>query len=130
MSKLWRFWDQSLRIPKPTLTESNLPDQQGRVVIITGGYTGVGFELSKILYQHNATICIAGRDQQKADKAIKLIKDAHPASNGRLQFLLVDLSDLQSVKSGASRFAETQERLDVLVNNGERSMLSLSYRMS
>jgi len=46
---------QCLWIPKPTLTEKNLPDQTGRVSIVTGGYAGCGKELSKILYQKNGT---------------------------------------------------------------------------
>ena len=40
---------QCFFIPKPTLTEDNLPNQAGRVSIITGGYAGVGKELSKVM---------------------------------------------------------------------------------
>jgi retinol dehydrogenase 12 len=118
MSKLSRFWDQSFFIPKPSLTEQNLPDQRGRVLVVTGGYTGIGFELSKILYQRNATVYVAGRSQSKADKAIKLITEAYPNSNGQVKLLLVDLSDFANVKASAKRFLDSEERLDVLVNNG------------
>ena len=70
MSALSRFWDQSFFIPKPSLTEQNLADQEGRVVLVTGGYAGVGYELSKILYHHNATVYVAGRDRAKGEKRI------------------------------------------------------------
>ena len=46
MSKAFRT--QSFGIPPPTLTEANLPDQTGRVHIVTGGYAGVGQELTGI----------------------------------------------------------------------------------
>ncbi|KAK7743156.1 short-chain alcohol dehydrogenase [Cytospora paraplurivora] len=104
-------------IPGPPLTETNCPDQTGRVFLVTGGYTGVGFELCKILYAHNATIWIAGRDVYKAQRALSSIKEALPKSKGHLEFLHLDLSDLSTVKTGADSFIAQQQRLDVLVNN-------------
>lgn len=108
---------QSFRIPKPVLTEENLPDQTDKVHIVTGGYTGVGKELTSILYQHNAAIYIAGRSEEKATKAIEDLKAKHPDSKGRLEFLPLDLSDLTTIKSAAEKFSAKEKRLDVLVNN-------------
>ncbi|ROW15233.1 hypothetical protein VPNG_02904 [Cytospora leucostoma] len=109
-------------IPGPPLTEENCPDQTGRVFLVTGGYTGVGFELCKILYAHNATVWIAGRDVSKAQRALSSIKEASPKSKGHLEFLHLDLSDLSTVKTGADSFIAQQQRLDALVNNaGVRS---------
>jgi retinol dehydrogenase 12 len=119
-SNLSRFWDQSFRIPQPTLTEKNLPDQSGRVVIVTGGYTGIGYELSKILYQRNATIYLAGRSPSKAEKAVEKLKKEFPDSKGRLEVLKVDLGDLSTIKGSADEFLGKEQRLDVLVNNGSR----------
>lgn len=87
---------QCFFIPKPTLTESNLPSQAGRVFIVTGGYAGCGKELSKILYGKDGTVYLAGRSQDKAESAIEEIKKVHPSSDGRLEFLKVDLADLVS----------------------------------
>ncbi|KAK3071629.1 short-chain alcohol dehydrogenase, partial [Teratosphaeriaceae sp. CCFEE 6253] len=117
MSTLSRFWSQSFRIPKPTLTEANLPDQIDRVTIMTGGYAGVGYELSKIIYQRNGTIYIAGRSPGKAEKAIQAIRAAHPNSTGKLEFLHLDLGDLRGIKKSAEAFLAKERRLDVLVNN-------------
>ena len=91
-------------IPAPTLTEKNLPDQSGRVHIVTGGYAGCGKELSKILYEKNAVVYIAGRSQEKFDNAVDEIKQTHPSSDGRLEFLKVDLADLSSIKPGVEGF--------------------------
>jgi retinol dehydrogenase 12 len=87
---------QCFFIPKPTLTEENLPNQAGRVFIVTGGYAGCGKALSQILYSKNGTVYVAGRSKEKADQAIEEIKKAHPSSDGRLEFMKVDLADLVS----------------------------------
>jgi len=108
---------QMFFIPKPNLTEKNLPDQTGKVHIVTGGYAGCGLELVKILYQHNATIYVAGRSKEKAGKSIQAVKAAFPDSKGRLEFLKVDLGDLTSIKPAAEEFMSKETRLDVLTNN-------------
>lgn len=121
-----RFWNQSFCIPKPTLTEQNLPDQSGRVVIVTGGYTGIGYELSKILYQRNASIYLAGRSPDKAQKAVERLREEFPYSGGSLEVLKLDLSDLSTIKASAKEFLLREQRLDVLVNNGDCTLHSIS----
>lgn len=108
---------QCFFLPAPTLTEQNLPDQTGRVFIVTGGYAGVGKELAGILYQKNGTVYIAGRSSEKGVAAITAIKEAHPSADGRLEFLHVDLADLSSIKESVSTFTKREQRLDVLTNN-------------
>ena len=107
---------QTFFIPKPGLTEENLPNQAGKVFIVTGGYAGCGKELSKILYSKNGTVYVAGRSKEKADAAIDEIKQAYPSSDGRVEFLKVDLADLASVKASADEFLKKEQRLDVLTN--------------
>lgn len=119
--------------PPPTLTESNLPSQHGKVFLITGGYSGVGFELAKILYNANGTVYVAGRDGARALAAIEKIKASFPNNSttsdigedgpgGKVEFLYVDLSDLSTVKGCARTFLEKEKRLDVLWNNAGISM--------
>lgn len=117
MSYWTDIFRQCFLIPAPKLTEKNLPDQSGRVHIVTGGYAGVGKELSKILYQKSGTVYIAGRSKKKAERAIDEIKQAHPSSDGRLEFLKVDLADLSSIKPSVDDFLKREQRLDVLTNN-------------
>lgn len=111
------FMNQSFRIPAPTLTEKNLPDQQGKVFIVTGSNTGVGYQLASILYQHNATVYIAARTESKARSAISDLQALHPQSKGTLHYLHLDLSDLSSIKASAEEFISKESRLDVLWNN-------------
>jgi len=117
MAAFLNFLKQSFFLPKPTITEENCPDQKGRVVVVTGGYGGVGFELSKILYGRNAIVYLAGRSETKASKAIASIRKAHPQSSGKVEFMSLDLSDLSTIKPAVEAFMSKEQRLDVLVNN-------------
>ncbi|KAF4556342.1 Short chain dehydrogenase-like protein 43 [Elsinoe fawcettii] len=108
---------QSIRIPAPILTQENLPDQSGKVHIVTGGYAGVGLELTKILYARNATVFVAGRSPEKATTAIEQIKQHAPSSTGKVEFLKLDLADLTTIKASANDLIARTDRLDVLTNN-------------
>ena len=129
-----RLLTQFFCIPAPEITEQSCPDQTGRVCctcllllalltkscqtfIVTGGYAGLGFELSQILYAHNATVYIAGRSQSKASIATDRMKTTFPRSLGRLEFICIDLSDLSTIKPAVEAFLAREQRLDVLVNN-------------
>jgi len=106
------FW-----IAKPAFTEQNLSDQTGRVFIVTGGYAGVGKELSKFLYQKNGTVYLAGRSKGKGDAAIEEIRKSVSSSDGHLEFLQLDLADLSTIKGSVEDFMRREQRLDVLTNN-------------
>ena len=108
----------------PTLTEKNAVSQDGRVFIVTGGYAGIGFELSKILYHLNGKVYIAGRSKTKALAAIKAIEEsqANPEQNvvsskGSLHFLGLNLDDLSTIKASAQEFLANESRLDVIWHN-------------
>lgn len=73
--------------------------------------------LSKILYEKNATVYIAGRSQEKCAKAIESIERDVPKSTGKLVFLKLDLADLSTIKASAEEFLSKEKRLDVLWNN-------------
>ncbi|KAJ5852217.1 uncharacterized protein N7529_011602 [Penicillium soppii] len=105
--------------PKPFFTEKEIPTQQGRIFIITGGNSGIGFELCKILYGTGATIYMTSRSKGRAIAAIKTIVEARPAPKtpGQLKFLELDLNDLESVKRAAATFGQQESRLHVLWNN-------------
>ncbi|KAM5356905.1 hypothetical protein ACJ41O_003551 [Fusarium nematophilum] len=103
--------------PQPQLTEDNLPSQDGRVFIVTGGYSGVGLELCRILYQAGGTVYLAGRSREQGESAIATLKAHSPSSTGKLVFLHVALDDLTSVKAAAEDFLARESKLDVLFNN-------------
>ncbi|KAJ4033199.1 short-chain alcohol dehydrogenase [Fusarium oxysporum] len=102
---------------KPPLTEQNLPDQKGKVFLVTGASGGLGKLLVDILYRHNGKVYLAARSQSKTEEVIQEIKSAHPSSTGELHFLHLELDDLSTVKPAANRFLEKEGHLDVLWNN-------------
>lgn len=108
---------QMMFIGDAPLTEKNLPSQQGKVFIVTGGYAGVGLELSKILYAKGGTVYVAGRSAEKGHQAITSIKSHYPNSPGKLEYLHIDLADLTTIKPAADTFLSKEKRLDVLTNN-------------
>ncbi|KAI2642712.1 short-chain dehydrogenase [Xylaria nigripes] len=102
---------------KPTYTEKDIPDLGGKVYIVTGANTGIGKEVARILYSKNAVVWVTARSDEKGANAIASIKEAHPSSTGRLEYLHLDLSDLTTIKASAEKFLAKESRLDVLFNN-------------
>jgi retinol dehydrogenase-12 len=117
MSWLPNVLGQAAFIAAPTLTEKNIGDLSGKVCLVTGGNTGIGYELCKILYSANATVWLAGRSVEKCQTAVDKIKAAHPSSRGSIQLLLLDLADLTTIKSSAEKFLSSTQRLDFLCLN-------------
>lgn len=103
--------------PAPAFTEKNLPDLAGRVYIVTGANTGVGRELTRLLYGANATVYLACRSEAKARQAMDELREAQNSVAGRLELLLLDLADLRTIKPAVESFLAREKRLDVLFNN-------------
>lgn len=104
--------------PKPTFTPADLEPQDGKVFIVTGGYSGIGFELSKMLYRKGGRVYIAGRSPEKAQKAIFEIRAATDVScSGSLEFLHLELDDLSSIKASVEFFKAQESKLHILWNN-------------
>jgi NAD(P)-dependent dehydrogenase (short-subunit alcohol dehydrogenase family) len=96
-------------------TLDRMPDQTGRVAIVTGANTGIGFETAAVLAAKNAKVVMACRNRQKAEDAIERIRERTP--NAELEFTELDLASLASVERFAAAYRERHERLDLLINN-------------
>lgn len=96
-------------------TEADVPDQTGRVAVVTGANSGLGYETARVLAQHGATVIMACRNAEKAEKAAAEIRALHPT--GEVVVMPLDLSDLKSVHAFADEFSATYDRLDLLINN-------------
>lgn len=112
--------------PSPTLTETQLPQQDGKVFIVTGGASGIGHELASILYRKGGKVYIAGRSKAKAQESIRKIKDLTPSPSspavGELKFLYLELDDLSTIKPSVDAFTAQESKLDVLFNNAGVSL--------
>jgi retinol dehydrogenase-12 len=105
--------------PAPTFTDRDLPSLAGKVYIVTGAASGLGFELAKILYVAGGTVYIAARSTSRCEGAIEKIKSQtrETKSAGKLESMVVDLADLRTVKGAVDEFLRRETRLDVLVHN-------------
>ncbi|TVY90125.1 putative oxidoreductase [Lachnellula willkommii] len=106
--------------PSPQFTEKDIPSQVGKVFIVTGGNSGIGYEVVKILYSKGGTVYMAGRNAEKINAAIESIKSAHDhtASPGHIKSLVLDLGDLSTIPVCVADFLAQESRLDILWNNG------------
>lgn len=96
-------------------TEDDIGDQSGRVVMITGANSGIGFEAARALAQHGAHVLLGCRNRGKAAEAEEAIAASNPS--GSTEVVSIDMADLDSIIAAAERVRATHDRLDVLVNN-------------
>ncbi|MCF7823304.1 MAG: SDR family NAD(P)-dependent oxidoreductase [Candidatus Marinimicrobia bacterium] len=120
MSLIWSRWHQKIKqrinlIRKTNWTTDNIPDQSGRVVIITGANSGIGFEAAKALTAKNALVILAVRNQSKGEAAAAHIASEVPGA--KLSVHMLDVANLASVKAFADKMKADYKQLDLLINN-------------
>jgi NAD(P)-dependent dehydrogenase (short-subunit alcohol dehydrogenase family) len=93
----------------------DIPDQSGRVAIVTGANTGLGYETALALAGAGAEVIVAARNPEKGAAAVARIQAAHPAATVSLS--RVDLASLADVAAFAEGMAASHRKLDLLMNN-------------
>ena len=96
-------------------TSADMPNLRGKVVIVTGANSGIGFTAAKAFIRKGAQTILACRNMEKAEAALAEIKAAKP--NAPAEIMQLDLASLESVRSFAAAFKEKYDRLDLLINN-------------
>lgn len=96
-------------------TTDNIPNLTGKVAIVTGANSGIGYETAKAMAAKGATVVMACRNLQKANPAAEQIREVDPA--GTVTVMTLDLGDLDSVQAFAAAFRAKYDRLDLLINN-------------
>ena len=87
----------------------------GRTVLVTGASSGIGLVVARQLAASGARTLLACRSDERAAAALALIRAAHPSA--RVEYVRVDLANLESVEEAAAEIADRAGELDVLVNN-------------
>ena len=98
-----------------TWTEKDVPDQSGRVAIVTGSNTGLGFDNARVLAARGAQVVLAVRDTAKGDAAADRIRELTPGAAVVVHKL--DLGSLASVRTAGAELAAAYPRIDLLINN-------------
>lgn len=96
-------------------TTDNIADQTGRVAVITGANTGIGFHTAKALAACGAHVVLAVRNREKGRAAAVRIRTDDPAADMAVQEL--DLTSLDSVRAAAEDLRKAYPEIDLLINN-------------
>ncbi len=95
-------------------SEAEIPDQSGRIALVTGANSGLGLETARALAQHGATVLLACRHRPRAEEARRQLL---PLARAGLTLIDLDLADLASVAAAARLVERDYGRLDLLINN-------------
>ncbi|MBM5804266.1 MAG: SDR family NAD(P)-dependent oxidoreductase [Cyanobacteria bacterium K_DeepCast_35m_m2_155] len=107
-------------------TVADMPDQSGRIALVTGANSGLGLESARALLAKGAQVVLACRTLAKAEQARRDLQAAevtagldsmNTSSEDRIALLELDLADLGSVRRAAQQLAASHSRLDLLLNN-------------
>ncbi len=90
-----------------------MPDQSGRVALITGANSGLGLETARALLARGATVLLACRSRARAEAARKALW----TSGASVDAIELDLASLASVAAAATRITQDYGRVDLLINN-------------
>src|SRR5207342_1492738 len=96
-------------------TSDDVPGQQGRLAVVTGANTGLGFETAQVLAARGASVVLAVRDTDKGKQAAARIAAASPGADVTVQPL--DLASLESIRAAAGELRARHPRIDLLINN-------------
>jgi NAD(P)-dependent dehydrogenase (short-subunit alcohol dehydrogenase family) len=93
----------------------DIPSQDGRVTVVTGTNSGLGFVTARELARAGATVVMTSRNAARGADAEQRLRDAVPGADVRLEAL--DLASLASIRDFAARLSTAYDGIDLLVNN-------------
>jgi NAD(P)-dependent dehydrogenase (short-subunit alcohol dehydrogenase family) len=96
-------------------TSDDVPGQHGRLAVVTGANTGLGFQTAQVLAAHGASVVLAVRDTEKGKAAAARIAGTAPGADITVQPL--DLTSLESIHAAAAELRARHPRIDLLINN-------------
>ncbi|MFJ9307823.1 oxidoreductase [Streptomyces cyaneofuscatus] len=101
--------------PKQPWTVERIPDQSGRVAVVTGANSGLGLATARALARRGGRVILAVRDEERGRRAVADITAGQPGAE--LEVRRLDLADLDSVRAFSDALHADRPRLDLLVNN-------------
>jgi NAD(P)-dependent dehydrogenase (short-subunit alcohol dehydrogenase family) len=107
-------------------TVADIPDQTGRVAVVTGGNTGLGLETARALSRRGAAVVLACRNLGRGEAAADRLRSEGGSPD--VSVVRLDLASLTSIHRGAQEIRDSWPRLDLLVNNA--GVMDLPYQLS
>lgn len=101
--------------------DANTLDMQGKICLITGGTSGIGWVAARDLAKLGAEVVLTGRNVKRGARAVDRIRKEDSAA--KVEFVPMDLSSLEQVREFSADFAKRHSRLDVLLNNAGTMLL-------
>ena len=92
-------------------------------VIITGGNSGIGYQAAKQLAEKGWSVTLFCRRKEAAEQACEKIRQQ--TGNPHIDYILVDLSEMRSIRKAVEQYIQKEENLDVLINNAADFDLSV-----
>ncbi len=105
---------------------ADIGDLTGRIALVTGANSGIGYQTAAALAEHGAHVILACRDDEKARRARDKLESELERSS--LELLHLDLADLVSVRQAAEEVLTGHARLDILINNA--GVMGTPYRQT
>src|SRR6266516_473922 len=96
-------------------TSDDVPGQRGRLAVVTGADTGLGFETARVLAARGASVVLAVRDTEKGKRAAARIARTTPGADVMVSPL--DLASLDSIRAAADELRAQHPRIGLLINN-------------
>lgn len=113
-------------MPQARWDHTRIPNQAGKLAVVTGANSGLGWHISLQLARQGAHVVMACRDKARAMQAMDAIRAEVP--DARLSFQALDLASLDKVRACAAALAAAHPRIDLLVNNA--GVMFLPYALS
>jgi NAD(P)-dependent dehydrogenase (short-subunit alcohol dehydrogenase family) len=96
-------------------TNESIPDLTGKIVIVTGANSGIGFEAAREFARSGAHVILASRNLDKIKDALKEIQVEHPQA--KAEIIRLDLASINSIQDFVKTFKSNYDKLDILLNN-------------
>lgn len=96
-------------------TTDDMPDMRGKIAIVTGANSGIGYETARALAAKGGQVILAGRNEEKGRAALQAIRAEQPEA--AIEWQELDLADLASIHRFVEGFLDRYSQLHLLINN-------------